>query len=367
MRTRGVFASLALLAGFAAITSLALAARFRRDAYPVFSSLRSDPVGTSLFFDGLARTGPKVERDYDGDRNGISPASTTRFFIASGDLPPETAEALYSFILAGGRLIWLEPAPPPPIPLAVALARKQARPPLWQPPDLWRWLGLEQHPYAAARAMTAEPAASPASPKAVASEAWPLDPRGLLSAPLPISSDGYLKPLEAGWIPVYVHAGHAVMLTRRLGRGSVVVASDATFLTNRQVRVAANAPLLLWLVGGRQRVVVDETRHGLVNRRGMAWLFARYHLRLGLLALFCLFALAVWRWAPAWPPPSGVVGAGALEVESARQGYIRLLRRAIPPRTLLAFCLREAGREEAAPPAASPEEIVAAFNSLTHV
>lgn len=368
MNRRAVL-SVALLAGFVTVAALATAARTGLDSYPPYSSLRTDPLGTSLFFDGLERAGVHVIRRYDPTQLESRRASDlTCFYVAPNLIAPDTAQALYAFVLAGGRLVWLQPAPAPPSPLLQALQAKLKRqaPTAWTPPDLWRLLGLSPHAYAhhTRTVVTAAPPAmgtkAPAAPTV-----WPLDPRGLGLPPLPLASDGYLEPRAPGWIPVYQASGHAVMVTRGLGRGSIVVASDADFATNGEVRSAPNPQLMLWLVGGRPAVRVDETAHGLISSFGLAWLFRRYHLEAGLLALLILLGLAVWRWAPALLPPANGGNTDPLAIEDLRQGYIRLLQRAIPPRRLLAFCLREAGREEPAPPAAAPERIVAAFNALT--
>lgn len=414
----GLLATAAIFAVFIAIAFATIAGRARESGYPDYSSLNANPSGVSLFFDSLAAAGVPVDRQYDPAQLLAAARDAARvalFYVAPDSIPPDDAPALLGFARRGGRLVILMPSAPEPPAWMAALqskssspspppAAKQPRktpalPPVPPPqPTIWKLLAADVHSYSRAGDFTAranELAAQPANSSAPSPEvhlaAWPSDPRALGLAPLSLRDNGYLD-LDSRWTAVYSLAGRPVLATRPWGRGAVVLASTAAFLRNDRFREIPHLRLALWLVNGGaaagaapRRVLVDEIEHGLGNQHGLSWLLRRYHLGAGLWALAVLFALALWRAVPSLLPPlaSADAGFGAMpekagsgpwRVEDVRAGYVRLLRRAIPPSELIAVLRREAGLPAVSTPGharraagskPSPAAIVAQYNGLT--
>ncbi len=55
------------------------------------------------------------------------------------------------------------------------------------------------------------------------------------------------------WRVIYARAGKAVVIERKFGRGSVVIATDSYLLSNEAMLKDRHADLLAWLVGPRQK------------------------------------------------------------------------------------------------------------------
>lgn len=105
-----LLAACALL--FAGTFYFLLRGRFEQgNVYPPSSSLRSDPLGTMIFYESLAALpGLKVERDHSSV-NRLPEGKGTTYFHFGGDyaewrsLPPDTFRITERFLLDGGRLV----------------------------------------------------------------------------------------------------------------------------------------------------------------------------------------------------------------------------------------------------------------------
>jgi hypothetical protein len=144
------------------------------------------------------------------------------------------------------------------------------------------------------------------------------------------------------WTPVYERAGKAVMLERRMGKGTIVLSAESYFVSNEAMRDERHARLLAWLAGPHRAVVFDEYRHGIEEQSGVAVLARRYGLQglgTGLLALALLF---VWQNATSLVPasPSGASRPVARGKDSMA-GLVNLLRRNVPAGALLDACVEE--------------------------
>ncbi|HRQ89743.1 MAG TPA: hypothetical protein PLA50_13165 [Bacteroidia bacterium] len=152
-------------------------------------------------------------------------------------------------------------------------------------------------------------------------------------------------PGDAEWEVVLSVDDEAVLMQRPYGQGTIVVASDSYFLSNQNLHLRPEPEFLLWLLGGKSKVVFDETIHGTTETGGAMKLIRRYRAHGVFFGLIVFFGLWAWRSASPLVPGSegldrGMVGSGgAVMGEEAGSGLIRLLRRSIPSPKLLESCV----------------------------
>ena len=153
----------------------------------------------------------------------------------------------------------------------------------------------------------------------------------------------FFKDLKPEWKVLYRCEGQPVVIERRLGRGSIVLAADSYFLSNEAMRRERHPLLLAHLFDGPPALVFDEEHHGVRNDPGIASLARKYRLH-GVVAGVLLIALLfVWknvtRFIPAFHDDARD-GDIVLGKESAA-GFINLLRRTIRPADILSLCVAE--------------------------
>ena len=140
-----------------------------------------------------------------------------------------------------------------------------------------------------------------------------------------------------------------MVIERKFGKGSVVIASDSFFVSNEAMLKDRHADLLAWLVGASRQVVFDEAHLGISESPGVAALMRKYRLQ-GLAAgLLLLAGLFIWKNSTSLVPPQA---AGQSEDfvagKDAASGFVSLLRRNIPTRDIFAACFAE-WKKSAAP------------------
>lgn len=168
------------------------------------------------------------------------------------------------------------------------------------------------------------------------------DPRfAALPAQVGWRSDVYFKT-QAGaeWQEIY-RRGHApVLVERKLGLGSIVLAADAYFLSNEALQRDRSTPLLAWVIGSHARIVFDESHLGVLAEPGVAALARRYGLAGAFFTLVVLAALFVWRRMALFVPPAVEARDVALRYHPAA-GLEALLRRAVPASEVVTAAVAE--------------------------
>ncbi|NNE92274.1 MAG: hypothetical protein HKN23_11555 [Verrucomicrobiales bacterium] len=166
------------------------------------------------------------------------------------------------------------------------------------------------------------------------------------------------------WKIVATVDGQPVVMERKLGNGSIVATSDSFFASNESLHQGGNAEFLLWLLGGKTRVVFDETVHGSTRNYSAMQLVRRYRIHGFFVGLFILVGLWAWRSASSLAPGSeeiefGLVGENASSVAGteANSGLVRLLERSIPAKKIMARCAHVWGKSKTTslPPAQKTE------------
>ena len=141
---------------------------------------------------------------------------------------------------------------------------------------------------------------------------------------------------------IYARGTNAVVIERKFGKGSVVIASDSFFVSNEAMLKDRHADLLAWLVGANRTVVFDEAHLGMSESPGVAALMRKYRLH-GLAAgLLLLAGLFIWKNSTSlMPPHADGRSEDFVAGKDAASGFVNLLRRNIPPRDVFATCFAE--------------------------
>jgi hypothetical protein len=332
------------------------------DVYPEYSSLRSDPLGTMAFYESLQRMpGLSVRRDFSASDELPDGKNTVYLHLAAtsrdwAGLPESLLREIEHFLAAGGRLaVTFYPetsAPRRPLfederPAPDGSSKKKAASPGSRtartkkaakdeprPPRtlLKKWWGVEF--------------SFQALPEGERETYEPAVVRKKADLALPESLEWHsgtvFTNLDPSWHTVYARGTNAVVIERRFGRGTVVLATDSFFLSNEALRQERQAQLLAWLVGPAQEVVFDEAHFGIVDTSGIASLIRKYHLLGLVLSLLLLAGLFLWQNAVSFVPPLPDEAApGYVAGKEAAAGFVNLLRRNLPPSEVIETCFAQ--------------------------
>jgi hypothetical protein len=331
------------------------------DVYPEYSSLRADPRGTMALFESLEKLPAlTVKRDFSAGNKLPDDNQTTYFHLGARpseciSMPLDLVKEIEGFASGGGRLaITLLPENfrfPPRATLNRTNDQASAR------------FIPDKRKKARKKVSSDDPELS--SPFTSLKERWGLEitslpknkanpPAELESLPenqtetssLPPSLDWHshtvFTNLAPTWHVLYARDSHPVLIERKFGSGSIVIASDTWFLSNEAMLKDRQPALLAWLVGPHRQVVFDEAHFGLVETAGVATLLRKYRLG-GLVAAFVLLAaLFIWKNSFSLVPPLVEASdAATVSGKEAAAGFINLLRRNIPSREALSVCFDE--------------------------
>jgi hypothetical protein len=340
------------------------------DVYPPYSSLRADPLGTEAFYESLGKMSDvTVRRDYSmSDRLPEEPGTAYLHLAAEpGEwawLPTESFQEIKNFLARGGRLVITY------FPLTAAAHRyypddedqtnsvksaglksKEKKNPSDQPvvkekksSDKKNWAQLEDEWGFHEGFKELEQDGDVYEPVTVSNTTHPE-----LPSALDWHSGMIFTNCAAAWHVIYARGTNAVVIERKFGQGSVVLASDSYFLSNEAMLKDRQAKLLAWLIGANGRVVFDEAHFGIVESPGVAALMRKYRLH-GLAAgLLLLAGLFIWKNSTSLvPPPPEIEREDFVAGKDAASGFVNLLRRNLAPRELLATCFAE-WKKSAAP------------------
>jgi hypothetical protein len=338
------------------------------DIYPPYSSLRADPLGAMAFYESLEKMpGIGVRRDFSTSNRLPEESDAVYLHLAAetgewDELPDDVFREIKNYLARGGRL--------------VITYYPQTRPGFHFGPDEETLTNFVKSARLKSKGTNAPPA-KPAKIKTNEEKTWvnledewkfhegfeKLEPDGDNYAPVSVVSTTALalprlldwhsgmifKNCDATWRTIYARGTNAVVIERKFGKGSVVIASDSFFVSNEAMLKDRHADLLAWLVGANRHVVFDEAHLGISESPGVAALMRKYRLQ-GLAAgLLLLAGLFIWKNSTSLVPPQA---AGQSEDfvagKDAASGFVSLLRRNIPTRDIFAACFAE-WKKSAAP------------------
>jgi hypothetical protein len=336
------------------------------DVYPPYSSLRADPLGAMALYESLEKIpGLSVRRDFS-DSNRLPEEPQTVYLHLAGDpdewrwLPPDMYHDIQDFLARGGRLaITFFPEAEDeifdfndetnrPQPEKARMQRKTPPKPEKKKDDDSdeedSYISLEKEWNFSTDILKLEQDGDHYLPVTVFKKAD-------LSLPGIIQwhSGIVFKNLGPAWQVIYARGTNAVVIERKFGAGSVVMATDSYFVSNEAMAKDRHADLLGWFIGGNKNIVFDEAHLGVVETSGVAALMRKYRLEGLAGGLILLAALFIWKNSMSLVPP---LGDGQRETfvkgKDSAAGFVNLLRRSIAPRNILATCFAE-WKKSAAP------------------
>ena len=174
----------------------------------------------------------------------------------------------------------------------------------------------------------------------------PAKVRNQTDLPLPPSIEWHsgivFTNLDKAWQIIYARGTNAVVVERKFGHGTVVIATDSYFVSNEAMLKDRHADFLAWLVGPSKTVVFDEAHLGTVETSGVSGLMRKYRLYWFIGGLIVLAGLFIWKNSVSLAPRYAEQKQEEyIPGKEAASGFVNLLRRNIPVGNLLDTCFAE--------------------------
>ena len=329
--------------------------RFRiGDIYPSYSSLRSDPLGTKVFFKSLAGLDNlDVERNFQSMSKFMGDRHTTLFVLGITGYwmemaDPDIYRALSGLAASGGRLvISLYPSKKASEPVSAEDKKDQEEDKTHEDPGNNKQDKGDLKDKKASESL---------------SERWglsiaPSEEQGVFSADLNLrpghedlpssikcTFTQYFTELDDEWDVIYARKGLPVIIERKFGAGSIVLCADSFLFSNEAMMSERYPGLLAWLVSQGVKIHFDESHFGIQKTLGITDLTHKYGLQGVLLVLLLIAGLVIWKTATHFVPPFDGNGTKEAEIRTERDhldGLVGLLKRNIPPKALLKTCVEE--------------------------
>ena len=358
--------------------------RFERgDVYPVYSSLRSDPLGTRALYDSLSSFDDmRILRNMRPLAFLKADGNATLFIIGASLFPTDLllkdeAEALDAFMAAGGRVvITLMPKTAAtgdsgnPKPKADDGPKSDGDLPNSAEPDSTSDQSKQtgKGPSGPQPSGTSQPEGETVerSNYTTLKERWGIitavKPKGdetpydathsyatarIGGLPRTVSwhSAVYFDQLTPDWNTLYSVDRRPVMVERSVGKGSLVMATDSFFVSNEALKSERQPALLIHLIGRHAHIIIDETHHGVRLQQGVIGYLRRHRLHWVLIAMLAVAGLFVWRNALPLVPPQRQPAKESIPTaglaHNATQGLTSLLQRNIASAQLLKICFEQ--------------------------
>ena len=364
------------------------------DVYQPYSSLRADPLGTMALYESIEKLpGVTAQRDFSADNHLPEDANTTYLHLAASQfewewMPEDTFREVDSFVRRGGRLVIAL------FPQSSDRYRRyhlddnsdtNAEPKLKKDSkdskdskgskddqDTKEIKDKKESDNADSKKTAAKKAKrkkisddeTAEIPEVSLEEKWGLGfdvtnlPAGDTDAyesvevqnrttlPLPQWIEWHsgiiLTNVDKAWRAIYSRGANPVVVERKFGRGTVVVATDSYFVSNEAMLKDRHADFLAWLVGSSKTVVFDEAHLGTVVTSGVSGLMRKYRLYWFIAGLIVLAALFIWKNSLSLAPRYAEQKQEEyIAGKEAASGFVNLLRRNIPVSKLLETCFAE--------------------------
>ena len=334
------------------------------DVYPPYSSFRADPLGTMALYEALERLPElKVTRDFSANNSLPGGRNTTYLHLGAQSrewewIDDHELRVIEDFVTAGGRLVITFF---PEITSSMAIFRpeeeeaseKTAKKEMEQKPSPSKPNKKRpprsrseriRHRNSIKERWGIEIAFRELEPGTNNYESTWVERRADLPLPdaLEWHSGVVFTNVSTNWQTIYARGTNAVLIQRKLGAGTVVMAGDSYFVSNEAMVADRHPELLSWFIGQSHEVVFDEAHFGILQTEGVATLLRKYHLYAVVGALLGLAILFVWKNALSFVPPGQTIRAAQfVPGREASAGFINLLRRNIHSRDLLQVCFAE--------------------------
>jgi hypothetical protein len=286
-----VLAAVAFVAGMLTLANREVSSG---EAYPQYSSLRTDPDGTKLLYDGLGRLpGVSTARNF----MALDSSSERHAVILLIGMTPERFDSADEYLspLAGlaedGNRVVVTFQYEPSL-TALKMPEMEKR---WDAKVMTDRVERRGHPF-------------------------------------------YFGESKQ-WTSVKLAGEKMLAMERKFGKGSIVLAAESPGFANDAVLAGREAELISRAIGEYQRVVFDEGHLGIAESGSVVALARRFRLT-GLAAgLAICAALFLWKRIPVFPPPAALRTESRAGITS-QAGLATLLRRHIAAGDLASTCWR---------------------------
>jgi hypothetical protein len=287
------------------------------EVYPLYSTLRADPLGAMALYQSLAAL-PELNVSRLYKRRSVLDAGAALLVLgvdagawnqtAENKIDADTIDGYEHLIQKGGRLLIAFLPARAPNEFSGSFATSVIVRAKWD-------LGLAYHKRHG---------------------------EDVTLAAIPRRSALYFDP-GPEWSILAQRDGAAVAVERTLAGGTLVLVSESYPLSNEGLRESRDAASIARLIGPARRIVFDENHFGVAEEGSVVGLLRKYRLQGALAILLVVVALFVWRSASSFLPPR----EGFKEQQrvipgrDSQEGLTSLLRRSVPEPQLLDACHRE--------------------------
>jgi len=145
------------------------------------------------------------------------------------------------------------------------------------------------------------------------------------------------KDSRGKWQVLATVKDQITLAEQRVGRGSIVIATDSYFASNEGLWKEPEGAFLAWLTGDARTVVFDETHLGTLENPGIMTLARRYRLHGMFIGGMVLFALFVWKSSSSLLPQreNDHATSNVVAGQGAAAALVSLLKRGVPRAQLL--------------------------------
>lgn len=330
------------------------------DVYPPYSSLRSDPLGTRVLFEGFNNLpGVKADRNYRQlTRVNFKPNTTLLYIGIPGPdfdyVPRKSSAAIDRLTAGGGRLV---------LTFFPEIERFAPKSPAG---DQRNGEAKNEHPGRRGGKDSAGSRQSIQSESLSLKRQWGFDTdfekredgkqvdesyqtavtdiTGLPS-PLVWHSAMFFKNLDTAWNILYTNNDRPVIIERPFGNGAIILVSDSFLFSNEALHSDRQTLLLSRLVGPNSTILFDETHFGIVKQQNVAALIRQYKFHWFVFIIVLMAILFVWKNSVHFVPPrkssDGIEFNDPSEERDYLSGLISLLRSNISPAKILGVCREE--------------------------
>lgn len=285
------------------------------DIYPQYSSLRHDPMGTSIFFQSLKKMGYKVETIMEERLpENVDPQNTILFSLSpSFFISKESREEIISFILRGGR---------------VFVSDKH---------DNRLMSFFDTHILSGENNNNKRK--NDNNEQKDERNAIPEEIFNFANERLKVFNKSTLKSNWPKSKTVYKFKEQDIIILLNHGKGDIIISSETYFISNESLVKEPPVRFLTWIMNGRKRVMVDEFHHGISYKKGISFLLKKYNLYWFIAYLILIFFLYLWHALPYFQNPLPRPSTGNFNTQSSLHGYTQLLTKTIPKNKLLDICI----------------------------
>ena len=352
---RLVFSAFLMAAFLIGIVRLFLLRFETGDVYPPYSSLRSDPLGTKVFYQSLDNLEKiTAKRNYFLLSKIKSGQGVTFFYLGAkifntDSVCKDLLESFEHIANSGGRLV-----------IAFFPKIKNRVKPLYQEKT-------SEHSKENSLKESKDHGQAEDDRFVSLSERWGVsikydetkkknkkndfiaesNAQGL-HRPVFFHTAKYFDDLSDSWKVIYALGDHPVIIERKLGKGTVVLSSDSYFFSNEALHEQRHPELLAHFMGLNSTALFDETHFGINKSFGVVYFIEKYRFYWFVAGIVLLAVLFVWKNSICFVPPHIDEHEGDEESfvsdKDYTQGLISLLRRNIPKGRILKVCVEEWGK-----------------------